>query len=104
MSKDNVPVNSEVENLAQEVKELRTQLDEALKQTSGLTWNNRNWEAVKQNLEVNEQRINQIGTQIDSLKNLIMQVQTQFQQFQQQRAIELNNLLQNRRTDNNDDE
>ena len=98
MAKDNVPENSTVLVLSKQVSEMQSQLDEAIKRTSGLTWNNRNWEAVKQTLEKQESRFADLKIQIDSVKNLVMVLQQQYQQFQQQRAIELNNLLSNRQT------
>lgn len=104
MAKDNEPENTLLTSLETRVKEMEVQLTEALKRTTGLTWNLRNWEAVKQEMEVQRQRFNTFENQINGVKNQITVLQQQFQQFQQQRAIELNNLLSNRQTvrDNNE--
>ena len=104
MAKENVPEDTQLTSLENRVKEMETQLAEVLKRTSGLTWNNRNWEAVKTTLEVQDQRFKNLEIQISSIKNLVMVLQNRFTQFEQQRAIELNKLLSNRQTFKDDDE
>ena len=89
----NVPNDSRIENLTNRVAEMETDLREALERTSGLTWNTRNWEAVKTTLEIQEQRFDDLQTQINSAKNLVMTLQQQFTQFQQQRATELQHFV-----------
>lgn len=97
-NKENVPQDATVVNLENQVKEMQNQLSEALKSSSGLTWNNRNWEAVKITLETQEQRLKDLDAKIEMVKGVVMQLQTQFQLFNQQRATELDFLLSNRQT------
>lgn len=89
----NVPQDSRIVQLISKVDELETKLTEVSKLSEGYTFDARNWTAVKATLEITEQRIKTIETQIESVKNLVMQVQAQFQQFNQQRAIELSKMV-----------
>lgn len=89
----NVPQDPRIDQLIETVDALQEKLIHVSKESEGLTWNNRNWEAVKLALEMNEKRFKTFETQIESVKNLVMSLQTQFQAFQQQRAIELQNMV-----------
>lgn len=104
MANDNTPENTQLTILEDRVDEMEARLREALNKTSALTWNHRNWEAVKQEMEVQQQRFKTLEMQIESVKNLVMSMQIQFQQFQQQRAIELDQLLHGRQTVKDDNE
>ena len=89
----NVAKNPEIEIMVKRVEEMELQLKEALDRTSGLVWNTRNWEAVKGTLEVQEQRFQDFDKELQSIKNLVMTMQRQFQQFEKQRAIELQHFV-----------
>ena len=89
----NQPVNPEIQLLRNRVEEMERELRDALERTSGLTWNNRNWEAVKLTLEAQEQTLRDFDTELKSVKNLVMTLQRDFIQFKQQRAIELDHFV-----------
>lgn len=93
MAEKNIPDDPRIGQLQDNVKELQEMIRHAVHEHTGTVWNNRNWEAVKQTLEGHEKRFRTFEVQIESVKNLVMGLQSQFQAFQQQRAIELQKMV-----------
>lgn len=90
---ENVPQDPRIDQLIDEVAELKAKLLEVSKLSEGYTFDTRNWNAVKQTMEKNEDRFDIFEKKIQSAMNLVSTLQSQFNAFQQQRAIELQKMV-----------
>lgn len=99
----NIPQDPRIDQLIAEVAELKAKLTEVSKLSEGYTFDTRNWTAVKLTLEKNEDRFDIFEKKIQSAMNLVSTLQSQFNAFQQQRAIELHRMVNHGPTSENTD-
>jgi septation ring formation regulator EzrA len=99
----NVPQDPRIDQLVTTVDEMQKKLTDVSKNVEGYTFDTRNWLAVKLTLEEQEKRFHAFEKQIEQVRNLVMNLQTQFQQFQVQRVTELQNMVNHGPTQRDED-